>query len=148
MNIEQVREYTLSLLGATEDQPFGDDIITFRLEGKIFVCLWIGGGKYDMNVFVKPNDQSQTCLDFGMARKGRTQFKDGEPRLAMKLSPERNEELRAQFPAVTPAYHWNKKHWSDVYYEQLDDIQVEEWIKESYQLVASKLPKAIRQKYI
>ena len=22
------------------------------------------------NVFVKPNDQSQTCLDFGMARKG------------------------------------------------------------------------------
>ena len=148
MNIEQVREYTLSLLGVTEDQPFGDDIITFRLEGKIFVCLWIGGGKYDMNVFVKPNDQSQTCLDFGMARKGRTQFKDGEPRLAMKLSPERNEELRAQFPAVTPAYHWNKKHWSDVYYEQLDDIQVEEWIKESYQLVASKLPKTIRQKYI
>ena len=148
MNIEQVREYTLSLLGVTEDQPFGDDIITFRLEGKIFVCLWIGGGKYDMNVFVKPNDQSQTCLDFGMARKGRTQFKDGEPRLAMKLSPERNEELRAQFSAVTPAYHWNKKHWSDVYYEQLDDNQVEEWIKESYRLVASKLPKAIRQKYI
>ena len=148
MNIEQVREYTLSLYGVTEDQPFGDDIITFRLEGKIFVCLWLGGGKYDMNVFVKPNDQSQTCLDFGMARKGRTQFKDGEPRLAMKLSPERNEELRAQFPAVTPAYHWNKKHWSDVYYEHLDDIQVEEWIKESYQLVASKLPKTIRQKYI
>ena len=26
--------------------------------------------------------------------------------------------------------------------------QVEEWIKESYQLVASKLPKTIRQKYI
>jgi predicted DNA-binding protein (MmcQ/YjbR family) len=148
MNIEQVREYTLSLFGVTEDQPFGDDIITFRLEGKIFVCLWLGGGKYDMNVFVKPNDQSQTCLDFGMARKGRTQFKDGEPRLALKLSPERNEELRAQFSAVTPAYHWNKKHWSDVYYEHLDDIQVEEWIKESYQLVASKLPKAIRQKYI
>ena len=105
MNIEQVREYTLSLPGVTEDQPFGDDIITFRLEGKIFVCLWIGGGKYDM--------------------------KDGEPRLALKLAPERNEELRAQFSAVTPAYHWNKKHWSDVYYEQLDDTQVEEWIQES-----------------
>ena len=48
MNIEQVREYTLSLPGVTEDQPFGDDIITFRLKGKIFVCLWIGGGKNDM----------------------------------------------------------------------------------------------------
>ena len=39
MNIEQVREYTLSLLGVTEDQAFGDDILNFRLEGKIFVCV-------------------------------------------------------------------------------------------------------------
>ncbi len=122
MNIEQVREYTLSLLGVTEDQPFGDDIITFRLEGKIFVCLWLGGGKYDI--------------------------KDSEPRLALKLSPERNEELRERFSAVTPAWHWNKKHWSDVYYEQIADALVREWIKESYLLVASKLPKATRQRYI
>lgn len=123
MNIEQVREYTLSLHGVTEDQPFGDDIITFRLEGKIFVCLWLGGDKHDMN------DSS-------------------EPRLALKLSPERNEELREQFSAVTPAWHWNKIHWSDVYYEQTEDVLVKDWIKESYQLVASKLPKATRQKYI
>ena len=122
MNIEQVREYTLSLFGVTEDQPFGDDNITFRLEGKIFMCLSLGGDEYEI--------------------------KNSEPRLAMKLSPERNEELRAQFSAVTPAFHWNKKHWSDVYYEQLDNTQIEEWIKESYRLVASKLPKAIRQKYI
>ena len=122
MNIEQVREYTLSLLGVTEDQPFGDDIITFRLEGKIFVCLLLGGGEHDI--------------------------KDSEPRFALKLSPDRNEELRAQFSAVTPAYHWNKKHWSDGYYEQLQDSQIMEWIRESYQLVASKLPKVVRQKYI
>lgn len=62
MNIEQVREYTLSLYGVTEDQPFGDDIITFRLEGKIFVCLWLGGCKHDM--------------------------KNSEPRLALKLTRE------------------------------------------------------------
>lgn len=122
MNIEEVREYTLSLLGVTEDQPFGDDIITFRLEGKIFVCLWLGGGKHDM--------------------------KDSSPRFALKLSPERNEELREQFSAVKPAWHWNKKHWSDVYYDHLEDTLVREWIRESYQLIASKLPKTIRQKYI
>ena len=123
MNIEQVRDYILSLYGVTEDQPFGDDILTFRLEGKIFVCLWLGGGKHDMK------DSS-------------------EPRLALKLSPERNIELREQFSAVMPAWHWNKKHWSDVYYGQLENALVQEWIKESYLLVASKLPKAIRQKYI
>ena len=60
MDIEQVREYTLSLCGVTEDQPFGDDIVTFRLERKIFVCLWLGGSKHDM--------------------------KDGAPRLALKLT--------------------------------------------------------------
>ena len=113
----------MSLYGVTEDQPFGDDIITFRLEGKIFVCLWLGGGEHDMR------DNS-------------------EPRLALKLLPERNEELRERFSAVTPAWHWNKKHWSDVYYERIENSLVQEWIKESYQLVASNLPKAIRQKYI
>ena len=122
MNIEQVRDYTLSLLGVTEDQPFGDDIITFRLEGKIFLCLSLGGDDHELD--------------------------NSAPRLALKLTPERNEELRGQFSAVVPAWHWNKKHWSDVYYEHLETAQVEDWIKESYLLVASKLPKAIRQKYI
>ena len=122
MNIEQVREYTLALPGVTEDQAFGDDILNFRLEGKIFVCLWLGGGRYDM--------------------------KDGVSRIAMKLPPGRNVELREQFSAVTPAYHWNKTHWCDVYYERLDDALVEGWIRESYQLIISKLPKAIRAKYM
>ncbi len=75
-------------------------------------------------------------------------MKNSEPRLALKLSPERNEELRERFSAVTPAWHWNKMHWSDVYYEQIDDTLVQEWIKESYLLVASKLPKKDRLKYI
>ena len=111
----------MSLYGVTEDQPFGDDIITFRLEGKIFLCLSLGSENDDM--------------------------KDSAPRLALKLLPARNEELREQCPAVTPAWHWNKKHWSDVYYEQVEDTLVKAWIKESYHLVASKLPKAVRQKY-
>ncbi len=122
MNIEQVRECALSLYGVTEDQPFGDDIITFRLEGKIFACLWLGGGKHDM--------------------------KDAAPRVALKLPPDRNEELRGQYSAITPAWHWNKKHWSDVYYEQFEDALVEAVMRDAYQLVASKLPKTIRQKYM
>ena len=99
MNIEQVRDYTLSLPGVTEDQAFGEDILNFRLEGKIFVCLWLGGGRYE-------------------------------------------------FSTVTPAYHWNKTHWSDVYYEEMDEAIVKGLIKESYQLITSKLPKAIRSKYL
>lgn len=121
MNIEQVREYTLSLCGVTEDQPFGDDVVTFRVEGKIFLCLWLGGGTYDKW--------------------------DGASRFACKLTPERNDELREHHNAITPAFHWNKKHWSDVYYTLLSTELVEAIIRESHQLIISTLPKAVRAKY-
>ena len=114
MNIEQVRDFTLSLHGVTEDQPFGDDNITFRVEGKIFLCLWLGDGKCDV--------------------RGSTS------RFACKL-------LRDRYDAVAPAFHWNKKHWSDIYYEQLDADLVTALITESYRLIVSKLPKAVRVKY-
>lgn len=74
-------------------------------------------------------------------------MKYSAPRFAIKLAPERNIELRELYPAVTPAWHWNKKHWSDVYYEQLETSLVEQWITESYSLIVSKLPKAVRTKY-
>lgn len=121
MNIEEVRYFALSLPGVTEDQPFGDDNITFRVEGKIFMCLWLGGGKYNID---------ETILRF-----------------ACKLAPERNEELRELYSAVTPAFHWNKTHWSDVFFEQLDTDVVESIIRESYGVIVSKLPKSVRVKY-
>lgn len=72
-----------------------------------------------------------------------------DARFAIKLAPERNEELRMQHDSVTPAYHWNKKHWSDIYYENgLSDAQIESWIRESHALVTGKLPKAVRIKYM
>lgn len=121
MNIEEVRDFALSLPGVTEDQPFGDDNITFRVEGKIFMCLWLGGGKYNID---------ETMLRF-----------------ACKLAPERNEELREQYTAIMPAFHWNKRHWSDVFFEQLDTDFVESIIRESYEVIVSKLPKSVRVKY-
>lgn len=121
MNIEEVREYTLSIMGVTEDQPFGDDIITFRIEGKIFLCLWLGGGQHDI--------------------------KNSEPRFALKLSPVRNIELRERYRSITPAWHWNKTHWSDVYYEHLDESLIRGLILESYRLVVSQLPKRLQAQY-
>jgi len=122
MDIEQVREYTLTFLGVTEDQPFGDDLITFRIEGKIFLCLSLLSGGHNLHA--------------------------DDPRFAIKLTPERNEILREQYTPITEAWHWNKKHWSDVYYTRLDEDFVKTLIQESYALVVSKLPKAIRLKYI
>lgn len=122
MNIEDIREYSLSLPNVTEDQPFGDDIIVFRIGGKIFLCLWLGGGRYDMI--------------------------DAQPRFALKLTPERNIELREEHQYITPAWHCNKRHWSDIFYEHFSRKQLMEWIMESYQLVLSTLPKALQAKYL
>lgn len=121
MDIEHVRDYTLSLNGVTEDQPFGDDNITFRVEGKIFLCLWLGTGNYNVD-----NDNL---------------------RFACKLTPERNEELRELYENITPAFHWNKKHWSDVFFERLKSEFVIEIINESYRTIISKLPKGARSRY-
>ena len=37
MNLEELREYCLSLPYVTEDMPFGEDILVFRICNRIFV---------------------------------------------------------------------------------------------------------------
>ena len=39
MNIEEVREFCLTLPGVTEDSPYGPEMIVFRIEGKIFLHM-------------------------------------------------------------------------------------------------------------
>jgi len=41
MSIEDVREYALTLPGVTEDMPYGSDCLVFRIEGKIFLHIWL-----------------------------------------------------------------------------------------------------------
>lgn len=65
------------------------------------------------------------------------------PTIAVKLLPERGEELREEYNAFSPAYHLNKKHWNDIFIEgSFPNRMIEDWIKESYELVKSKLPKS------
>jgi predicted DNA-binding protein (MmcQ/YjbR family) len=43
MNVEQIREYCLSLQGVTEDMPFGEDTLVFRVMNKIFALTNLEG---------------------------------------------------------------------------------------------------------
>ena len=36
MDVESLREYCLAKPGATEDTPFGEDVLVFKVAGKIF----------------------------------------------------------------------------------------------------------------
>lgn len=71
------------------------------------------------------------------------------PRMAVKLPPDYAVELRDKYTdAITPSWHLNKTHWSDILIEgHFDDEQLQQWIDQSYQLVFDKLPKKVREKY-
>ena len=69
-----------------------------------------------------------------------------EPRVAVKLLPSVAEELREQYDGIRPAYHMNKKHWNDLYLDELNDSLIKSLITESFNLVYKKLPKTFRGK--
>tara|TARA_B110000046_G_scaffold178279_1_gene206004 strand:+ start:106 stop:447 length:342 start_codon:yes stop_codon:yes gene_type:complete len=63
----------------------------------------------------------------------------------LKCLPEKSLELREKYSGVKPAYHMNKKHWNSIYAgTDLDDQQIYELIKHSFDLVREGLPKKHR----
>jgi len=59
-------------------------------------------------------------------------------RLSLKCDPELSKILRDKYETVMPGYHLNKKHWNTIICSgQLDEEQIKDLIRHSYQLVAS-----------
>ncbi|MFC2080928.1 MmcQ/YjbR family DNA-binding protein [Bacteroidota bacterium] len=66
--------------------------------------------------------------------------------ISLKCDPELAIELREQHPEVTPAWHFNKKHWNTVMMDgSITDKHLMEWIDHSYDMVVKGMPKS-RQK--
>ena len=42
MDIETIRDYCLAKKGTTEGFPFGEDILVFKVMGKMTACIWLG----------------------------------------------------------------------------------------------------------
>ncbi|HEX2906245.1 MAG TPA: MmcQ/YjbR family DNA-binding protein [Phototrophicaceae bacterium] len=111
MNRDELRAYCLSHLAAVEDFPFGDDPAVFKVMGKMFALLPVGGGT-----------------------------------ISLKCDPTWAIILRETYPAVTPGYHLNKRHWNSVAIDDsISDSEVFEMIDHSYDLVVKSLTKAQRQ---
>ena len=110
MNIEEIREYALSLNEQVTEELFAKSWVSWRIAGKWFLL---------------------TNLDAP------------EPQGAVKMLPDVAIELRDRYDGVGPAIHMNKKNWSELYLDLLDDEFVKEQIKASFNLIASKLPKEL-----
>ncbi|MBC9794948.1 MmcQ/YjbR family DNA-binding protein [Sinomicrobium weinanense] len=117
MNIEDLRNYCLNKKGATEDAPFGEDTIVFKVMGKMFAL---------------------TSLN---------KWEAGDHSVNLKCDPERIAELRAEYESIQPGYHMNKRHWNtvDIDNGELPPRFVEELIDHSYDLVVRGLTKKQRE---
>ena len=71
------------------------------------------------------------------------------PTISVKCEPDLAIELRAEYEAVIPGYHLNKKHWNTVILDgTIPDDEIEEMVSHSYERVVAGLPKAMRQRLV
>ena len=113
---ESWRAMLLSLPGAFEDFPFGEDAAVFKVKGR-------AGARAKM---------------FGLLM-----HRGGTTTLNLKCDPALAEQLRAANPQITPGYHMNKKHWNTVV-PGLDAETMLAMIEDSYDLVVASLPASDR----
>ena len=63
----------------------------------------------------------------------------------VKCDPEKAIELRENYTSVIPGYHMNKQHWNTIICEGSASRKImQEWIDDSYNLVASSLTKKLK----
>lgn len=96
--------------------PFGDDPGVYKLRNKIFALVTMGPDLL---------------------------------RVSLKCDPWHAEALVRDYAAIVPGYHLNKKHWITIdldpaVADALPDGLVADLIESSYELIAAKLPVALR----
>lgn len=112
MNVEELRDFCLTLKGVEEKMPFDDKTLVFSVKGKMFCAT-------DVTTFELIN---------------------------VKCNPEKAILLREQYDAVIPGYYMNKKHWNSVKTNgEISNRLLEEWIRNSYDLVVAALPKKMQK---
>ena len=116
MNIEQIRTYCLSKKGTSEDFPFDEDTLVFKVLGKMFAAASL---KW---------------------------WEKGEAAINLKADPEYSEELRAEYSSIRPGYHMSKKHWNTLYLNEneLQPQFIKQLIDHSYDMVVKGMTKKMR----
>lgn len=121
MNIEEFRNLCLSLPYVTEKMPFLTVKDTYS---RNVLCFYIGS-KWFCYVNIEVFD-----------------------RCCIKSTPEDAEKMREQYQGISPAWHMNKRMWSDVYFNtDVSDRKIKELVIASYQLVWETLSNKERKTF-
>jgi len=69
-------------------------------------------------------------------------------KIALKCDPEYAIELRERYNGVEGAYHFNKKYWNQVFFDQdVDEKMLKSLIDHSYDEVLKKFTRKLRAEY-
>jgi predicted DNA-binding protein (MmcQ/YjbR family) len=76
-----------------------------------------------------------------------TSLTETPPAVNLKCDPDRALELRAEYDAVKPGYHMNKRHWNTVVLDGSIPVgEILRMVDHSYDQVVAGLPLRIRTK--
>lgn len=117
MNIEQLREYCIKKKAVTEEFPFDEQTLVFKVLGKMFV--------------IAPLDK----------------WEKGEASITLKCDPDYTIELREQYESIYAGPYVSNKHWNSIaiYKGELQSKFVLELIDHSYEMVIKGLTKKLRE---
>ena len=64
----------------------------------------------------------------------------------LKCNPDEALALRDIFPAITPGYHMDKKHWISIYFDgSVPEREIQRLIDNSFKLVVANMSKKDQQ---
>ncbi|MCM1153559.1 MAG: MmcQ/YjbR family DNA-binding protein [Muribaculum sp.] len=115
MNVEEFRDYCLSLKGTKYKMPWTEPEYSSLMVFEV-VDKWYG--------FVDI-DKFEFC--------------------DLKCDPERSIELQERYEGVKPGWHMNHKHWISVYFNKdVPDSLIKELVASAHDIVLKTLPRKVQ----
>ncbi|WP_340075137.1 MmcQ/YjbR family DNA-binding protein [Leptobacterium sp. I13] len=117
MNIEELRDYCIRKKGVTESFPFNQDVLVFKVMGKMYALLSLKA------------------------------WEEGNPTINLKCDPEKALILREQYESIYAGYHMNKKHWNTIALKNgtISKSLLKELMDHSYDVVVQGLPRKVQE---
>ena len=137
MNVEDIKNFTLTLNGARYDYPFENDFATFVMRHAASK-KWFG-------IYLSAPVKSLLKDCIGEKRDALFHMLSGKDSIVvlnLKCDPFLAAVLSLNYRGVLPAYHMNKKHWISVLPDaDIDDEHIKQLIVLSYDITAANRDK-------
>ena len=117
MDIESLRQHCISKKGTTEEFPFDNNTLVFKVMGKMFALIPL------------------------------EQWEAGTGSVSLKCDPDYNAELKAEYDSIGHGPYLNSKHWNrvSVHTGELKPEFVLSLIDHSYDMVVKGLTKKLKE---